>query len=73
VAKKSWSEYSPAAKAAMVVGAVAELVLTSIALRDLTRRPASAVRGPKMLWRLGLLVQPVGSPLYLLFGRRNSA
>ena len=73
MAKKSWSEYSPAAKAAMVVGAVAELVVTSIALRDLTRRPASAVRGPKMLWRLGLLVQPVGSPLYLLFGRRNSA
>ena len=57
----------------MVVGAVVELVVTSIALRDLTRRPASAVRGPKMLWRLGLLVQPVGSPLYLLFGRRRSA
>jgi hypothetical protein len=72
MAKKSWSEYSPAARVAIVVGAVVELVVTSIALRDLTRRPASEVRGPKMLWRLGLLVQPVGSPLYLLLGRRRS-
>jgi hypothetical protein len=72
MAKKSWSEYSPAARAAIVVGAVVEMVMTTIALRDLTRRSAAEVRGPKMLWRLGLLVQPVGSPLYLLLGRRRS-
>ena len=73
MAKKSWSEYSPAARTAIVVAGVVEMVVTSIALRDLTRRPASAVRGPKMLWRLGLLVQPIGSPLYLLLGRRRTA
>jgi hypothetical protein len=31
------------------------------------------VRGPKMLWGLGLFVQPIGSPLYLLVGRHRSA
>ena len=56
----------------MVIGAIVELVLTSVALKDLSRRPASEVRGPKMLWRLGVFVQPVGSPLYLLVGRRRA-
>ena len=57
----------------MVAGALAELVVTSAALRDLIRRPAREVRGPKMLWGLGLFVQPIGSPLYLLVGRQRSA
>ena len=55
-----------------VVVALVELVVTSFALRDLSRRPASQVRGPKLLWRLGVLVQPVGSPLYLLVARRRT-
>ena len=51
---------------------VAELVVTAVALRDLVRRPASRVRGPKLLWYPVLFVQPVGSPLYLVAGRRRS-
>ena len=68
--KKKWSELSPATRAAIVVGGVAEVVVTSVALRDLVRRPAILVRGPKPLWGAALFVQPVGSPLYLLVGRR---
>ena len=44
--------------------------MTAVALRDLVRRPSAEVRGRKGLWGLGLFVQPVGSPLYLLVGRR---
>jgi hypothetical protein len=72
VTQKRWSEYSPTARTAIGLGAVVELVVTAIALRDLIRRPASEVRGPKALWGLGLFVQPVGSPLYLFIGRRRS-
>jgi hypothetical protein len=61
------------ARAAIVLGGIAELVVTAVALRDLLRRPAAQVRGPKPLWAVGLFVQPVGSPLYLLCGRRRSA
>ena len=68
--KKRWSELGPVARMAIVVGSAAELVVTAVALRDLVRRPASEVRGRKGLWGLGLFVQPVGSPLYLLVGRR---
>jgi len=68
--KKKWSELSPKTRAAIVAGGLAEVVVTSIALRDLVRRPAALVRGPKPLWGAALFVQPVGSPLYLLVGRR---
>jgi hypothetical protein len=70
--KKRWSEFSPAAKTAIIVGAVAEAVVTTSALRDLIRRPAREVRGWKPLWVLGCFVQPIGPLLYLRVGRRRS-
>lgn len=72
MARKRWSEYSPTARTAIALGGLFEFVFTAIALRDLIRRPARDVRGSKLLWGLGLFVQPVGSPLYLLLGRRRS-
>jgi hypothetical protein len=70
MAKKRWSELSPGKRTAIVAGGVAELVVTSYALRDLLHRPAGLVRGPKALWCATLFVQPIGSPLYLIVGRR---
>ena len=70
--KKRWSELSPKTRTAIVALGVAEVVVTSVASRDLVRRPAALVRGPKLLWAPVLFVQPVGPPLYLLCGRRAS-
>jgi hypothetical protein len=72
MAKKRWSELDPTAKRAIIIGSIIELVLTTVALRDLKRRPSSQVRGPKILWRLLAFVQPVGPIAYLLLGRRSS-
>jgi hypothetical protein len=69
--RKRWSEFSPAAKTAIIVGAVGEVVVTTVALRDLIRRPAVDVRGWKLFWMLGCFVQPVGPFLYLRLGRRS--
>jgi hypothetical protein len=69
--KKRWSELSFEQRVAIVVGAIVELVLTSIALRDLAKRPAREVRGPKLLWFLACFVQPIGPVLYLRAGRRR--
>lgn len=69
--KKKWSELSPRARAAIVVGGIAEVVMTAIAVRDLRRRPATGVRGPKMLWLPVCFVQPVGPLFYFVFGRRT--
>lgn len=68
--KKQWSDYSPRQQAAIVLGGIAELIITTIALRDLTRRPAAKIRGRKVFWVLAFCVQPIGPVLYLLWGRR---
>lgn len=72
MAKKSWSDLTPVQQKAIVVAGVVEVALTTYALRDLGRRPREAVRGPKLLWRLGTFVQPVGPIAYLALGRRQS-
>ncbi len=69
--KQSWSELSPQKRAAAIIVGLIELVLTTVALRDLKRRPREAVRGPKILWLLIAFVQPVGPVIYLIFGRRE--
>jgi hypothetical protein len=70
--RKKWSELSPRARTAIVVGGAAEVVVTTIALRDLRRRPTRNVRGRKSLWVLGCFVQPIGPLLYLWVGRRRT-
>ena len=68
--KKQWSDFSPRQQRAIILGAIAELIMTTIALRDLKRRPADQVRGWKFAWVLGFSVQPLGPILYFLVGRR---
>jgi Phospholipase_D-nuclease N-terminal len=68
--KKSWSDLTPRQRQAAVAGAIIEAVVTAVALRDLAGRQPDEVRGPKLLWRLSFVVQPVGPLAYLLAGRR---
>ena len=70
--KKKWSDLSPRQQQAIVLGAIAEAITTTIALRDLIRRPSREVRGPKIVWFLACFVQPIGPILYLTRGRRRA-
>jgi len=54
-----------------VLGAIAELIMTTLVLRDLARRPAARVRGGKLVWVLACVVQPFGPLLYFAVGRRT--
>lgn len=54
----------------ITVGVALEVALTTVALVDLVRRPSADVRGPKVLWALGCVVQPIGPMIYLTVGRR---
>jgi hypothetical protein len=67
--KVKWSDLTSTQQRLIAVAGAAEVVLTTVAMRDLHRRPASAVRGPKLLWRLACVVQPVGPLAYLVVGR----
>lgn len=71
MAKKKFSELTPAQRAGVVGIGVVEVVLSVWAGRDLKRRPKDRVRGPKVLWALALPVQPIGPLGYLLLGRRR--
>jgi len=71
--KRRWSDFSRGQQTAIVLGAIGELIITTIALRDLARRPATEVRGWKLLWVLAFFVQPIGPVLYFLLGRRGTS
>lgn len=70
MAKKEWADLTVGQRRAIVVAGAAEATLTAAALWDLAHRPAGSVRGPKALWVLAFLVQPVGPLAYFAKGRR---
>jgi len=70
MAKRTWSDLTQAQRRAVYLGGAVESVLTIAALRDLARRPAGGVRGPKAAWVLACAVQPFGPLAYFAVGRR---
>jgi hypothetical protein len=71
MAGRSWSDLTESQQRTIIALGAVELVLTTVALVDLARRPRELVRGPKALWALGCFVQPVGPVAYLAAGRRR--
>jgi hypothetical protein len=70
--KRTWHDLSSRQRGLIIAGGVAEVVLTTAALRDLRRRPGAAVRGPKLVWMASFVVQPFGPLAYLTIGRRTA-
>jgi hypothetical protein len=58
-------------KRLLLVVLVVHMILARFTLRDLRRRPESAVRGPKRLWRVWATMNTTGSLAYWMFGRRR--
>jgi hypothetical protein len=58
-------------KRVLLVVLVLHLILARVTLRDLRRRPQSAVRGSKRVWRIWATVNTTGSLAYWTFGRRR--
>lgn len=71
--KRRWSDLSPRARRALLVGAGAEAGLKAVALVDLARRPRDQVRGSKAVWAVALVLVNSAGVLpvyYLVRGRR---
>ncbi|MYR07641.1 hypothetical protein GTV32_15595 [Gordonia sp. SID5947] len=69
---KRFSDLPTRSRALIIVGAVAQFILQGAALRDLKRRPAGQVNGPKPLW-VGLsFVNYFGPIAYFVVGRKGS-
>lgn len=58
-------------QAGIVVLATVQLGLLISAERDIQRRPAALIRGPKTRWRLLCLINFLGPLSYFTFGRRT--
>lgn len=67
---RQWSDLTLTQQGLILASGAVELALTAAALIDLARRPPDQIRGPKPLWVLGCIVQPVGPLAYFALGRR---
>lgn len=69
--KKTWKEMSPSARAGFILVGIAQISLLLAAQRDISRRPAELINGPKAAWRLASFVNFVGPVGYFVLGRKR--
>jgi hypothetical protein len=61
----------PAGRAGLWCLLAFEVVLIAATQRDIQRRPADAIRGPKLLWRVIATQNVIGPAAYFGLGRRR--
>ena len=69
--KRKFQDLPPGGKIAVAFAAIAELTLMVVALRDLYKRPAEQVKGPKPAWAAASMINFLGPIAYFAFGRRK--
>ena len=70
--KKTWKEMSPSGRAGIIITAIVQMSLLVAAQRDISRRPAELVNGPKAAWRAASFINFIGPMGYFVFGRKRS-
>jgi hypothetical protein len=70
-----WRELTSRQRAALIARGAVQVGLLAAALRDLRRRPADQIRGPKVVWVAvsGMNYLGLGPLTYFAFGRRRSS
>jgi hypothetical protein len=63
---------TPSKKRIIATVVPVQVVLATLAWRDLARRPATQVRGSKKFWRVFVTMNPGNSVAYWLVGRRRA-
>jgi hypothetical protein len=72
--KKRWKDLPESRRRMIVLAMVLEGIVKVLALRDLKRRPADEVRGPKWLWSGVIAVANTAGlvpAVYFMLGRRR--
>jgi hypothetical protein len=70
--KRRWQDLSDQQRMMVVAGTVVQLSLQFLALRDLHKRTAEQVRGPKWAWVPLTSVNFFGPIAYFVVGRRRT-
>ncbi|GAB3282334.1 hypothetical protein GCM10027449_24230 [Sinomonas notoginsengisoli] len=68
--KKKWAELSGGQRVGVVITGAIQITLQALALRDLAKRPAEQVNGPKFAWAGATFINTIGPIAYFLLGRR---
>ncbi|MET0716329.1 MAG: PLD nuclease N-terminal domain-containing protein [Mycetocola sp.] len=69
----TWKNMEPGQKAAVFVTGTVQMILAATAWRDLAKRSASQINGPKGLWAVIIAVNWVGPIAYFVGGRRKGS
>jgi len=69
--KKTWKEMSPAQRASIVGIGLVQASMMLAAQRDISKRPADQINGPKAAWRMAALINFIGPMGYFVFGRKR--
>lgn len=69
--KRKWADLSPRSRVGVIVLFVIHTALVGVAHADLSRRPASQIRGPKLLWRVLTASNTSFTVAYLVWGRHK--
>jgi hypothetical protein len=56
----------------LAVALLVHAVFVAITWRDLSRRPATGIRGPRALWRVVSGANTLGAVAYWMIGRRRT-
>jgi hypothetical protein len=67
-----YTRLSPAARRAVWVLLASEAVLIAATERDIQRRPAERIRGPKLLWRAVATQNVIGPAAYFALARKRA-
>ena len=68
---QKFSDLSPGQQAGMLVTVSIQFALAATAWADLAKRPASQVRGRKVIWGFVIAVNWIGPISYFIWGRRR--
>ncbi len=69
--RREFTDLPTGARIGLGLVAATEVVAKIAALRDIAKRPAEQVRGPKWAWALAQAVNGFGPAAYFAFGRRH--
>jgi hypothetical protein len=70
--KKSWAEMTTQQRSMVVTGVIIQFALQFAALRDLRRRTADEVNGPRWAWAGATFINTIGPVAYFALGRRRA-
>ena len=70
--KKHWKDLTKGQRVRVISLGAVQMALQTAAIRDISKRPAYQIKGPKAAWIAGTFINFFGPITYFVFGRRKA-